>query len=1224
MKQKLLFLLASLLLPLAASAYDACINGIYYNIVKKAKQATVTFGDSQSGTYSGKVVIPATVEYDGTTCNVIAIGEYAFRGCALTSLSIPASITTIEYDAFENASINQLRINDLAAWCNITFGKYDSKPIACSQKLFINGKETTNLVIPDGVTKINDYAFYGAQMLNTITIPGSVTEIGHYAFCCKNHIYAKVTIDNRSLTAIGNRAFKFPVNTDQRYIAELHITDLAKWCSNVFFYDKSHFEEYGNYKYEYNNPLEATEKFFVNGKEIKDLVIPDGATKISANSFYGAKMLESVSIPNSVKEIGKWAFAGCSSLEKAAIGDSVEVLHWVFNDCNKLKNLTIGRGIRKFITYGTLESLENIYISDLTAYCKIITKERSGSSRDPFTRIPKKQTPMKTSSDTRNARLFLNGKEVKDLVVPIDIFDTTDDMVEFSDHIYYICDAFYGISSLTSVTIPQEVVPGGINCQIDRWGDCPNLKAIRNESNVQLLEVENCDKLETLILGKHTKRCYVYGCKELADVYCAGMPNEASFSEDCQVEYATLHVPEMLIERYRDFSYGSSTSWKDFGNIVALKPGDPGYVVPDNTPITFTDAAFGAAAIANFDFDGDGKLSKYEASLVTDFGIAFKGNTNIKTLDDLQYFTSMLTINNSAFFGCSGITSVTIPSFITSIGKKAFYECSNMASVTIPKSVKFIGEGAFVGCRNLTAVHISDLTEWCKMPFDGGIGFEKCHLYLNGKEITDLVIPSSITHIKDYNFSGFTGLTSVTIPNSVTAIGSSTFYGCENLTSVTIPSSVTTIGRFAFGYCQNLKAVHITDVAAWCRIAFEVDDFRYCYSNPLKNSGAHLYLNGKEVTNLVIPTSVTSIGNIAFVGCRGLTSVTIPNSVKSIGYAAFSCMDIKEVRSMIVEPFAFDKSVFQYYYYGEKDLYTTATLYVPFGTKSKYEATDGWKNFTNIIETDFKDEPKGDLTGDELVNGTDMVALVNVIMNGGNNPSADVNGDGLVNGSDMVALVNIIMNTSNAREIMAARSADTPFGSTDVSSTTADVTIGTEPLLTNADGSRELTITLTNPQMDVTMVQMDVTMPEGLTLTIDDDTDMMAGRTTWFTHQLYTATTNNGRNVRLMLASGRNALIEGTEGGIIRLTLKADGDFHGGDIVLHDMLCTSPDLTEAWPADVVVHVGEATGITDNKRETINNNSVVYDLQGRQTGNGRFVNRKSTKGVNIINGRKVIK
>ena len=673
----------------------------------------------------------------------------------MTSLSIPASITTIEDNTFVNASINQLHIKDIAAWCAISFGNSYSFPIASSQKLFINGKETTSLVIPDGVTKINDYAFYGAKMLNTITIPGSVTEIGHYAFCCTNHDFAKVTIDNRSLTAIGDNDYAFADTS----IAELHITDLAKWCSNIIFSI-------------FSPPLQRTEKLFVNGKEIKDLVIPDGATKISANSFYGAKMLESVSIPNSVKEIGKWAFAGCSSLEKAAIGDSVEVLHWVFNGCNKLKSLTIGRGIRKFITDGTLESLENIYISDLTAYCKIMTNERSGSSRDPFVRAPK-HIPMKAISDTRNVRLFLNGKELKDLVVPKDIFETTEDMVEFGNNTYYICDAFQGISSLTSVTIPQEVVPGGINCVIEGFQNCPNLKSLWNEANISSrwgLEIRNCDKLETLSLGKYTKKCEVYTCKELADVYCAGMPNRAYFSEDCQVEYATLHVPEILIERYRNISFDDTgrTPWGDFGSIVALKPGDPGYVAnPDNTPITFADAAFGAAAIANWDFDGDGKLSKYEASLVTDFGEAFRGNTNIKTLEDLKYFTSIKTI--SGFSRCTGLVSsdIGIPDFITSIGEGAFGGCSGLTSINIPNSVTFIGNSAFINCDGLTSINI----------------------------------PNSVTFIGNSAFKNCDGLTSFTVPNSVTYIGEDAFYSCKHLTSVTIPNSVITIGKDAFSNC---------------------------------------------------------------------------------------------------------------------------------------------------------------------------------------------------------------------------------------------------------------------------------------------------------------------------------------------------------------------------------------------------------------------------------------
>ena len=815
MKRKVLFLLAALLLPAAASAYDACINGIYYNIVKKARQATVTYGESESGTYSGNVNIPATVEYDGVTCNVIAIGEYAFSGCTLSSLTIPASISTIESYAF--SSINQLHINDLAAWCGIQIGMDGGdNPIAHADHLYVNGKEVTDLVIPDGVKKINAFAFYRAKMLKTITIPGSVTEIGNYAFYCDDHDLAKVVIDNRNLETIGEDAFYRDYYSSHCCITELHITDLSKWCSNISF---------GTF----NNPIATAEKLFENSKEIKYLVIPDGVTKISRSAFSGAKMLVSVSIPNSVKEIGKWAFAGCSSLEKAAIGDSVEVLHWVFNGCNKLKNLTIGRGIRKFITDGTLESLENIYISDLTAYCKIMTNERSGSSRDPFVRAPK-HTPMKTSSETRNVRLFLNGKELKDLVVPKDVFETTEDMVEFGNNTYYICDAFQGISSLTSVTIPQEVVPGWINCVIEGFQNCPNLKSLWNEANISSrsgLEIRNCDKLETLSLGKYTKLCEVYTCKELADVYCAGMPNRASFSEDCQVEYATLHVPEILIEKYRTNTHGMGSDWKNFGSIVALKPGDPGYVVPDNTPITFADAAFGAAAIANFDFDGDGKLSKYEASLVTNFGKAFYGNKDIKTLDDLKYFTSMQALDGEieyrttgSFSGCAGLTSVTIPSFITSIGKHAFHECSKLTSVTIPSSVKFIGE-------------------------------------------------------------------------------------------------------FAFGWCSSLK----------------------------------------------------------------------------------------EVRSKIEEPFEC-KSFTNY----------TATLYVPRGTKAKYQATEGWKNFTTIIETDFTEQPKGDVNGDMTIDVADIGSVIDVMAgSAGVSPAeADVNGDGVVDVADIGTII----------DTMAGKGGDNSCGNT--------------------------------------------------------------------------------------------------------------------------------------------------------------------------------------------------
>ena len=205
-------------------------------------------------------------------------------------------------------------------------------------------------------------------------------------------------------------------------------------------------------------------------------------------------------------------------------------------------------------------------------------------------------------------------------------------------------------------------------------------------------------------------------------------------------------------------------------------------------------------------------------------------------------------------------TAFTIPASVTRIGASAFYVCTGLTSVTIGNSVETIEGWAFSGCTGLTSVTIPD-----SVTSIGSSAFAYC------TGLTSVTIGNSVTSI-DGAFSNCTGLTSVTIPASVTSIGDDAFRGCRGLTSVTIPNSVTSIGDWAFYNCTGLTSVTIPD---------SVTSISY---------GA--FYNCTGLTSVTIPDSVTSIGDYAFYQCFGLTSVTIPASVTSIGYNAFTrCSD---------------------------------------------------------------------------------------------------------------------------------------------------------------------------------------------------------------------------------------------------------------------------------------------------------------------------------------------
>ena len=268
--------------------------------------------------------------------------------------------------------------------------------------------------------------------------------------------------------------------------------------------------------------------------------------------------------------------------------------------------------------------------------------------------------------------------------------------------------------------------------------------------------------------------------------------------------------------------------------------------------------------------------------------------------------SSITSIGICAFSGCGGLTSVTIPNSVTSIGYEAFQYCSSLTSINIPNSVTSIGEYAF------------SCTAWYDNQPDGIVYAGKVLYEYKGEmpEGTNIEIEEGTLGIAGGAFSGCTGLTSITIPNSVTSIGDRAFWGCGSLSSIILPNSVTSIGAAAFSHCSGL-------------------------------------------TSITIPNSVTSIGATAFFDCSGLTSITIPNSVTSIGYHAFvDCSGLTSIVSEIESPFTIGDKTF---YSEDKDIYSTATLTVPAGTKTKYQSTSGWKEFVNIVEMEEEEETTEDV-----------------------------------------------------------------------------------------------------------------------------------------------------------------------------------------------------------------------------------------------------------------------
>ena len=757
------------------------IEGVYYNLVTASKTATVTNG---STAYTGAVTIPATVTWEDITYNVTSISMESFKNCTgLTSVSIPSSVSTISGQAFYGCTgLTSVTIPD-----GVT---------SIGNEAFRGCSNLATVVIGDDVKTIGNSAFYNCRKLSDLTFGKRVETIGSSAFYYCDGLKS-VTIP-RSVTYFGNDAFD-----DCYSLTAVHITDLAAWCGVGA----------GN---DYANPLYYAKHLYLNGAEVKELVIPDGVKTINSFAFANCQGLRTVTIPKSVTNINYAAFNNCDNLNTVNIeGNGTVIGSYAFHHCDYLNTLNITGSIASLGEYAfnSCSRLNKVNITDLAAWCKLTINAYSN--------------PLDYTG-----QLWVNGTKITDLVIPNSVTAINGGVFSHFSGLKSVSipssvtsignGAFQYCSNLESVSIPNSVTSIGYNAFIN----CSALKSVVMPNSITSIGTnafQNCSAMTNVTLSSGITAIPNYafdGCKALTSVVIPeGVTSVGDYAfQNCSA-MTSVEIPSTL-------------NWLgsyDFDGCTAL------------SEVGITDLAawckmrFGAGKASPFFY---AKTMKLNGEPVTDLvfpeGISTIGAytfAEYKGLKSVMISNDVTSVAEGAFQGCTGLKDVTIGSSVTSLGQYAFRNCTGMQNLVVGNSVNSIGSQTFENCGNLRSiVVVKGNSKYDSRDNCNALIVTATNALLLGCRNT--VIPEGIKTIADLAFSYCKGLAYINIPNSVTSIipngntrssfrGSDLkeiefhcskleswlFYGQTSLEKVVLGSEVTSIEDRAFYGCTNMQTV---------------------------------------------------------------------------------------------------------------------------------------------------------------------------------------------------------------------------------------------------------------------------------------------------------------------------------------------------------------------------------------------------------------------------------
>lgn len=661
MKQRLLLIFIALLpfttcLAQEENTYNTVVDGISYHVDMDLKTARVIAPINFNGKkveYEGNIVIPETIipNYNAEFI-VTSISPEAFKNDVTTGVDIPGTVDEIPDNCFKycpnlrNVTIHY-GVKRIGRYAFRGYQEINGKKIwglKSLENIIFNSSVTSNTV-GKGNCVIDEFAFYGCENLKNLQLK-CVNSIGKYAFMgCES--LTSVNIPT-SVTYIGNCAF------DIDNLKTIHISDLAAWC-------KIYFENFYTYS-EYS--------LFLNGQEVKDLVIPESVTNLGDYTFAECNSLRTIVIPESVTNIGYATFFACKNLKSVTIPSSVTIIgdraftycysltflkidngvtrigHGAFEGCDKLNNFdipnsvtTIGDGA--FSTCGSLTSL--------TIPSSVTTIGKESFCSYSLTKIVvDKENPKYDSRGNCNAII-----ETATNTLITGCRNTT-----IPDSITIIgCGAFRYCSDLTNISIPNSVT------SIDSvaFWQCYHLKNItipNSVTNIGVGAFYYCDSLRLISIPESVYNIgdLAFGeCQSLTDIYALRTtPNEYNCGKyvfQRLPENCTLHVPSGCKE-----AYAACEPWSSFKNIIEdANVIDGLYYILDKDNMT--------AGITNSD-------NKYSGTIHIPSTITYDGSTY-----------KMTSIEEKAFYEFKSLTRITIPESVTKIGDYSFYGCTNLKEI---------------------------------------------------------------------------------------------------------------------------------------------------------------------------------------------------------------------------------------------------------------------------------------------------------------------------------------------------------------------------------------------------------------------------------------------------------------------------------------------------------------------------------------------------------------